>query len=81
MNGAISTRHSWPVQPCASFEVPTSLLTMFGLPATQTGSGSTGQHDRGVPCARRQLNHAAPNIVGQAGHGEERATVVEHLDE
>src|SRR6516165_1527098 len=39
---SISTRQSWPVQPCASREVPVSDVSTFGLPCTQRGASAAG---------------------------------------
>src|SRR5271169_1786605 len=48
---SISTRQSWPVQPCASWEVPASDVSTFGLPCTQSGlsaAGSSGSYQAPV---------------------------------
>ena len=60
---------SWPVQPCASAEVPTSRVSTFGLPCDAERHVLLRIHGI-VPGAGRKLDDAAADAVGDANAGE-----------
>src|SRR6185312_15677510 len=69
-NRSISTRAIWPVEPCASREVPMSRVSTFGLPWTQNGvsaAGSCGSYQAPVASWTTPGHGLAQHRAGEAG--------------
>ena len=66
--------------PAPRADVPTSRVRTFGI-AVHAERGFFVRIGGIVPRAGRQLDHAAPDIVGDADAGEARAALVEQADD